>query len=85
MPTMLNKAEGIFYQIKEAEHTTDNIRLIVGLPLLGNPTSYSSHEQSPFEDSTDISNGAHPYCSVENARLSPDENSYERSISASFL
>lgn len=33
---MLNKAEGIFYQIKEAEHLTDNIRFILGLPLLGN-------------------------------------------------
>lgn len=32
---MLNKAEGIFYQIKEAEHLTDNIRFILGLPILG--------------------------------------------------
>lgn len=81
---MLNKAEGMFHQIKEAEHTTDNIRLILGLPLLGNQNSYGSHEQSPFEDSTDLSNGTHPCCSVEH-RLSPDENSYERSISATFL
>lgn len=89
---MLNKAEGIFYQIQEAEHTTDSIRLILGLPLLGNQTSSSSHEQSPFEDSAELSNGNQPCCSAENTRLSPDEtrlspdeNSYERSISATFL
>lgn len=35
MSVMLNKAEGIFYQIKEAEHLTDNIRFILGLPILG--------------------------------------------------
>lgn len=85
MAAMLNKAEGMFYQIKEAEHTTDNIRLILGLPLLGNQNSNGSHEQSPFEDSTELGNGMHPCCSVENTRLSPDENSYERSISATFL
>lgn len=82
---MLNRAEGIFHQIKEAEHTTDNIRLIIGLPLLGNHNSYGSHEQSPFDDSAELSNGTHPCCSVEVTRFSPDEQSYERSISATFL
>ncbi|EFA02210.1 TBC1 domain family member 15 [Tribolium castaneum] len=32
---VLVKAEGIFHQIKEAEHLTDNIRMILGLPLVG--------------------------------------------------
>lgn len=30
---MLVKAEGIFHQIKDAEHLTDNIRSILGLPI----------------------------------------------------
>lgn len=85
MAAMLNKAEGMFYQIKEAELTTDNIRLILGLPLLGNPNSLGSHEQSPFDFSAELGNGTAACCSVENSRLSPDENSYERSLSATFL
>ncbi|XP_072396962.1 TBC1 domain family member 15 isoform X2 [Diabrotica undecimpunctata] len=85
MAIMLNKAEGIYYQIKESEHLTDNIRIILGLPILQTQTSYGSHEQSPFEDSTDMSNGTQPCCSVDNVRISPDEVAYERSINSSFL
>lgn len=81
---MLNKAEGMFYQIKEAEHTTDNIRLILGLPLLGNQTSFSSHEQSPFEDSSELSN-ENRCGSEENNRLTPDEIAYERAINVTLL
>ncbi|VEN63150.1 unnamed protein product [Callosobruchus maculatus] len=82
---MLNKAEGIYYQIKEADHLTDDIRMLLGLPLLGNQNSYGSHEQSPFEDSAELSNGTQPCCSVENVRISPDEGAYERALVASFL
>lgn len=82
---MLNIAEGIYYQIAEAEHLTDDIRLIVGLPLLGTQTSYSSHEQSPFEDSSEMNTTVQPYCSVDEVRLSPDEGAYERSLSGNFL
>lgn len=85
MAVMLNKAEGIFYQIKEADHLTDNIRLILGLPLLGNQTSFGSHEQSPFDDSAELNNGAQPYSSLEHVRVSPDEVTYERSLNSSFL
>lgn len=81
---MLNKAEGIYYQIKEADHTTDNIRLILGLPLLGNQNSFSSHEQSPFEDSSELSN-ENQCVSEDNNRLTPDELAYERAISATLL
>jgi hypothetical protein len=57
MPAMLVKAEGIFHQIKEAEHLTDNIRVILGLPLVGTQpsteevTSISpdSPEEDPYE------------------------------------
>lgn len=85
MAVMLNKAEGIFYQIKEADHLTDNVRLILGLPLLGNQTSFESHEQSPFDESAELSNGAQPYSSLEHVRISPDEVTYERSLNSSFL
>ncbi|XP_056639097.1 TBC1 domain family member 15 [Diorhabda sublineata] len=85
MATMLNKAEGIYYQIKESDHLTDNIRIILGLPLLHSQTSYSSHEQSPFEDSVISNNASQPRCSLDNIRISPDEVAYERSINSSFL
>lgn len=85
MAVMLNKAEGIFYQIKESDHLSDNVRLILGMPLLQTQTSYGSHEQSPFEDSTELSNSTQPCCSVDNVRISPDEVAYERSINSSFL
>lgn len=78
---MLNKAEGIFYQIKEADHTTDDIRLILGLPLVGK-ISFSSHEISPFEDSSELSNTCG---SDDNNRLSPDEMAYERAVSVTLL
>lgn len=85
MSLMLEKAEGIFYQIKEADHLTDNIRFILGLPILPS-NSTGSHEPSPFE-SPDVSssNGTQPFCSVEHVRLSPDEATFERSINSSFL
>ncbi|XP_066147309.1 TBC1 domain family member 15 [Euwallacea fornicatus] len=87
MSLMLNKAEGIFYQIKEADHLTDNIRFILGLPILGIQNA-DSHESSPF-DSPDVSstgtNGTQPRCSVENVRISPDEMSFDRSINSNFL
>ncbi|CAH1995219.1 unnamed protein product [Acanthoscelides obtectus] len=86
---MLNKAEGIYHQVKEAEHLSDDIRLLLGLPLLGNQNSSygsgGSHEQSPFEDSADLSNGTQPQCSEENVRISPDEGVFERALVASFL
>ncbi|KAG5893896.1 hypothetical protein JTB14_001079 [Gonioctena quinquepunctata] len=86
MAVMLNKAEGIYYQIKEADHLTDNIRLILGLPILQTQNSYGSHEQSPFEDSSaELSNSTQPCCSVENVRISPDEVSYEREISLKYI
>lgn len=85
MAVMLNKAEGILYQIKEADHLTDSIRLILGLPLLGNQNSFESHEQSPFDDSAEPSNGTEPHCSLEHVRISPDEVTYERSLNSSFL
>ncbi|XP_060530339.1 TBC1 domain family member 15 isoform X2 [Cylas formicarius] len=80
---MLNKAEGIFYQIKEAEHLTDNIRFILGLSLLGS-NSVGSHEQSPFE-SPDLSTNSQPQCSVEHVSISPDEGTFEQSINSTFL
>ncbi|XP_050295947.1 TBC1 domain family member 15 [Anthonomus grandis grandis] len=86
MTVILNKAEGIFEQMREAEHLTDNIRFILGLPLLGN--SNSSHEPSPkpspFDSSNAFSNG-NPSSSEEPVRISPDEVSFERSLSSNFL
>lgn len=84
MSAMLNKAEGIFHQIKEAEHLTDNIRFVLGLPILGGQNAVS-HEFSPF-DSPDVSStGTQPRCSEENVRISPDEMSFDRSITGNYL
>ncbi|KAJ8919514.1 hypothetical protein NQ315_002135 [Exocentrus adspersus] len=84
MAVMLNKAEGIFHQIKDAEHLTDNIRILLGLPLTGTGP-FESHEQSPFDISSELSNGTKENGSRENVRLSPDEVTYEKSINSSFL
>ncbi|CAG9765437.1 unnamed protein product [Ceutorhynchus assimilis] len=82
MSLMLNKAEGIFYQLKESDHLTDNIRFILGLPLLSQQTS-ANHSISP--DSS--ANHSQPRCSVDHVRISPesDEAVYDRSITTNFL
>lgn len=46
MEALLVKAEGIFHQIKEAQHLTDSVRSIVGLPLVG--------KESTTEESVNI-------------------------------
>lgn len=80
---ILSKAEGTFYQIKEAEHLTDTIRLLVGLPLLTN-SSYGSggKEQSSFEMEQDPNE---PCCSVENVRISPDDIAFDQAIESNYL
>ncbi|KAL1506574.1 hypothetical protein ABEB36_005908 [Hypothenemus hampei] len=85
MDLMLNKAEGIFFQIKEADHLTDQIRFIVGLPLIGNHCT-DSHELIHF-DSPDclVSSESHPKCSVDRVSISPDEISFDKSIQSNFL
>lgn len=89
MELMLNKAEGIYNQIKEADHLTDSVRSILGLPLIGTKNrgseEQSSQQESPFE-SPDLSTPrTEPCCSVDNVRISPDEIAFEKSISSSFL
>lgn len=73
---MISKAEGIYYQMVEAVHLTDAIRLILGLPILGN--SDSSHNSSPasctYVDST-----------LTNTSAVGDEEGYERAINTSYL
>lgn len=57
LPTILNRAEGIYHQIKEAAHLSNQVRLILGLPLVGNETSQTSESNnSSPNDSNDNSN-----------------------------
>lgn len=78
MDLMLNKAEGIYYQIKNAEHLNDSIRVILGLPLLGHNCSYDN-QPSPLLDSNDISNSSAPGASADN-----EEEVFERAISLNY-
>lgn len=80
MDVMLNKAEGIFYQIKDAEHLNDNIRIILGLPILGHNYSFEKQESSsPLLDSNDISNGSAPSGSADT-----EEEAFERGLNLNF-
>lgn len=56
LPTILNRAEGIFYQIKESAHLTNQVRRIVGLPLIGNETSQTSDSNHSTNSSPNDSN-----------------------------
>nr|XP_023026580.1 TBC1 domain family member 15 [Leptinotarsa decemlineata] len=90
MAVMLNKAEGIYHEIKEAEHLTDHIRSILGLPipLIQSSSSRGSHEPSPFEEAIaeEGSNAEEqPGSSSEKITIAPDEILYEKSLSANFL
>ncbi|KAF5270074.1 hypothetical protein FQA39_LY08486 [Lamprigera yunnana] len=72
--TMISKAEGMYNQIVAAEHLTDSIRLIIGLPILGTIIA-DSKEASP--DISDLGPGS------VNSEI--DECNYESAISNSFL
>lgn len=70
--TVISKAEGMYNQIVDAEHLTDAVRLIIGLPILGNASIVNSKEASP--DISDLTiNG------------DTDEVSYENALTNSFL
>lgn len=71
---VISKAEGMYNQIIAAEHLTDSVRFIIGLPMLGNAI-IDSKEASP--DLSDLAP-----CST-NGEV--DEASYESAISNSFL
>lgn len=79
---MISKAEGIYHQIIAAEHLTDAIRLIIGLPILGKPRSSGSHEVSP-ELSNDIQELRSS--NSDSVESGADEVCFERAISTSYL
>lgn len=83
---MLNKAEGLFHQIKEAEHLTNDVRFILGLPLVRNNNFLESNEDiSPLDTSNESTNGHQP-CSLEAVLIGGDsEVTYERAIGNSYL
>lgn len=84
LSAMINKAEGIYYQIIEADHLTNEVRLILGLPIASTNHSLDNSDISPLDTSND-SNGQQP-CSLETISIGPDaEIHYERSINHSFL
>lgn len=85
MAAMLNKAEGIFHQIKEAEHLTNEVRLILGLPLVrSNNLLELSDEISPV-DVSDANNGQQ-LSSLDAVSINGDaEVAYEKALSGSYL
>lgn len=82
LAAMLNKAEGLFHQIKEAEHLTNEVRLILGLPLVRNNNILESSDEISPSDISDSTNGQQ----LEKVLINGDEEvSYERAISNTFL
>lgn len=84
---MLNKAEGIFHQIKEAEHLTNEVRLILGLPLVMKSNNFleSADDISPLDVSNDSNNGQQP-SSLDTISINGDaEVTYERALTSSYL
>lgn len=81
---MLNKAEGLYYQIKEAEHLTNQVRLILGLPVVGTGSSLDCEDDtSPFNTSNE-SNAEHQLCSLVTLG-SDSETCYETALGNNFL
>lgn len=78
---MLNKAEGIFYQIKEAEHLTNEVRLILGLPLVRNNNFLESSDEISPLDTSESNNGCLEAISING----DSEVTYERALSNSYL
>lgn len=83
---MLNKAEGIYYQIKEADHLTNQVRLIIGLPVEGATNSLDCEDDtSPLNTSNEL-NTEHQLCSLEAVTLGSDsEVSFETALSNNYL
>lgn len=81
---MLNKAEGIFHQLKEAEHLTNEVRLILGLPIVRTNALELSDEILPLDNSN--SSNEQKSHSLDEITISGDsEVTYERAISNTFL
>lgn len=78
---MLNKAEGIFYQITEAEHLTNEVRLILGLPLVRNNNFLESSDEISPLDTSESNNGCLEAISING----DSEVTYERALSNSYL
>lgn len=74
---MISKAEAIYHQIELAEHLSNTIRSILGMPIVPEVV-----QESPV--SSIISGGDQP-CSLEAVQFGPDEVVYERSLNASYL
>lgn len=72
--TLLNRAEGIYNQVKTAEHLTDPVRIILGLPILNN--------SSPNDSQTDSIGGP---CSLETLNIADSEIGYEHALQSNFL
>lgn len=82
LSAMLNKAEGLYHQIVEAEHLTNDVRLILGLPIVANVNSLEcSSDMSPL----DLSNGSSNEQQLDAVTVGTDEVCYERAISNSYL
>lgn len=74
---IISKAESIYHQIELAEHLNNNIRIILGLPIISEVV-----QESPVSSITSASDQP---CSLETVQFGPDEVVYERSLNASYL
>ncbi|XP_018326722.1 TBC1 domain family member 15 isoform X2 [Agrilus planipennis] len=79
---MICRAEGMYYQIREAEHLTNNIRSILGLPLVNGTTDTNDSKEASPLTSTDVSNDLQS-CSLE--AIGDEEVQCDRAINLSYL
>lgn len=83
---MLNKAEGIYYQIKEAKQLTNQVRVILGLPVVGNGNSLDCEVVTSPLNLSNESNPEHQVCTLEAVTLGSDsEVSFENALSNNYL
>lgn len=77
--TILDKAEGTYNQIKEAPHTTDTVKMILGLPVPRKRVQSYSLDESVSNSCNQATTS-----SEETRNSSPEENVYETSLNLSY-
>lgn len=76
VPTILNRAEGIYNQILEATDLNNTVRNILGIPTV---------EEAPTTENEDPLSEDFQPCSIEADNFSPDELTFENGLANSYL
>lgn len=88
MPWTLSKAEGIYHQLMAvAPHLPDNVRVIIGLKPLNEPSELSDQEDEGSNNETVDANGRSNSFNSDDGSitLGISEVSFERSLNLSYM